>query len=407
MMAPMSSPAPSASSTEELWRMWRHQLAFWHALFAVVWGAALAIVLIEPPGVHGRSVEVACIVGVALAYATLGVRGLFRSPTRWASAYLAVAWALVIAVQWLNPDTQTWVLFFVLFPQMWAMLGRRPAVWGTFVVVGAYTLVRWVGSPRTGDLAVSLLISAVISIGLSLALGLFIDRIIGEAETRATTIDELRRTQDRLAAAERDRGVHEERERLSREIHDTLAQGFTSVLALSRAVDAALARGDVATARERLALVETTAADNLREARLIVAELTPGHLQSRTLAEALDRLATAVSSQSAVRCRVDVSGEPVALGGATDVVLLRTAQEALSNVRRHSGAGAAVVDLSYADPDRVVLEIRDDGRGFVLAEQRPGFGLDGLTARVAELGGQVRVTSEPGAGTTVRAEVPR
>ena len=201
--------------------------------------------------------------------------------------------------------------------------------------------------------------------------------------------------------------MHEERERLSREIHDTLAQGFTSVLALARAADAALARDDVGTARERLALVESTAADNLREARLIVAELTPGHLQSRTLAEALDRLVTAVSTETSVRSRLVLNGEPVALGGATDVVLLRTAQEALSNVRRHSGAGTAVVELSYADPDRVVLEVSDDGRGFTPAEHRPGFGLDGLTARVAELGGAVSVTSAPGEGTRVRMEVPR
>ena len=78
--------------------------------------------------------------------------------------------------------------------------------------------------------------------GLSLSLGLFINRIVFEAESRAQTIDELRATQARLAASERDRGVHEERERISREIHDTLAQGFTSVVALSRAAQAALAR---------------------------------------------------------------------------------------------------------------------------------------------------------------------
>ena len=78
-------------------------------------------------------------------------------------------------------------------------------------------------------------------------------------------------------------GARGARAAVSSEIHDTLAQGFTSVLALSRAADAALARGDVDTARERLALVDATARDNLSEARLIVAELTPGHLQSRTL----------------------------------------------------------------------------------------------------------------------------
>ncbi len=405
MMDHMSSGA--ASSREDLSRMWRSQLVFWHLVFAVVWGTAIVIVLVEPPGRYGRGVEVACLLGVVLAYAVLALRGLVQNAVGWGAAYLAVAWGLVLTVQWLNPDTQTWVLFFILFPQMWAMLGRRLATRGTFVVVGAFALIKWLTSDRTSGMAMSIIVSSVISIGLSLALGLFIHRIITEAESRAETIDELRLAQDRLAAAERDRGVHEERERLSREIHDTLAQGFTSLLALSRAADAALARGDVGTARERLDLIERTAADNLREARLIVAELTPGHLQSRTLAEALDRLVAAVSAETTIDARLVVAGEPTALGGGTEVVLLRTAQEALSNVRRHSRAQRAGVELSYADPDRVVLEVSDDGRGFVRSSTTPGFGLDGVTARVAELGGEVTVTSAPGEGTRLRLEVPR
>ncbi len=243
--------------------------------------------------------------------------------------------------------------------------------------------------------------------GLSLSLGLFINRIVGEAESRAETIDELRATQARLAAAERDRGVHEERERMSREIHDTLAQGFTSVVALARAAESALARGDVPTARDRLRLVERTASDNLDEARLIVAELTPGHLQSRTLAEALERLGAAVSSENGLRAAVRVAGEPVPLGGSGEVVILRTAQEALANVRRHASAHRVDVTLAYDDPARVVLTVTDDGRGFDADDARAGFGLDGVEARAAEVGGAVRVTSRPGGGTTLRLEVPR
>jgi signal transduction histidine kinase len=252
-----------------------------------------------------------------------------------------------------------------------------------------------------------IVISGVISAVLSLSLGLFINRIVTEAETRAETIDELRATKAELAASERDRGVHEERERLSREIHDTLAQGFTSVVALSRAADAALARGDVTAARERLALIEGTASDNLDEARLIVAELTPGHLQSRTLGEALRRLGAAVSSENGLRADVRVAGEPVPLGGTAEVVILRTAQEALTNVRRHAGAGHAELTLTYEDPEHVVLEVRDDGRGFDSEAPRSGFGLDGLHARAAEVGGSVSLRSEPGEGTTLRLEVPR
>jgi signal transduction histidine kinase len=154
--------------------------------------------------------------------------------------------------------------------------------------------------------------SAAFSLGLSLGFGLFILRLIAEAQSRAATIDALRQAQAQLAAAERDRGVSAERERLSREIHDTLAQGFTSVLSLGRAASAALARGDVALAEERLALIERAAADNLREARLIVAELTPGHLQSRTLTEAIERLVSTSTERADARDPAGV-GEPVPL----------------------------------------------------------------------------------------------
>jgi len=220
-------------------------------------------------------------------------------------------------------------------------------------------------------------------------------------------LDELRSTQAKLAAVERDRGVHEERERISREIHDTLAQGFTSVVALSRAAQAALARGDVGAAGERLALIEATASDNLDEARLIVAELTPGHLQSRTLGEALERLGVAVSSETGLHADVRVSGGPVPLGGSAEVVILRTAQEALSNVRRHASAAHVDLTLAYDKPDEVVLTVRDDGLGFEPGDARSGVGLDGVQARAAEVGGAVQVLSEPGGGTTLVLVVPR
>ena len=318
-----------------------------------------------------------------------------------------MAWSALLAIQWVDPSTQAWLLYFTLFPQLWAMVPTRWAAIGTVLVIVAFSVVRWAQSDFAAGTLTEILISGTISMGLSLSLGLFINRIVGEAESRAETIDELRATQDRLAAAERDRGVHEERERISREIHDTLAQGFTSVVALSRAAQAALARGDLATAGERLALIEHTASDNLDEARLIVAELTPGHLQSRTLGEALERLGAAVSSETGMRAEVRVAGDPVPLGGSAEVVILRTAQEALSNVRRHASAARVDLTLAYDDPHAVVLTVHDDGLGFEPDGTRAGFGLDGVQARAAEVGGAVEVLSGPGSGTTLRLVVPR
>ena len=397
----------SASSREDFSAMWRRQQPAWHAAMGVVWLAAVVVVLVDEPGPEGRLPSLVLLGVIAVAYAVLGVRAMAHEDVRFAVAYHAVAWSALLTIQWIDPGTQTWLLFFALFPQLWAMMPSRWATIATFVVVTGFSLVRWAQLEFAPDSLTDIVISGTISMGLSLSLGLFIHRIITEAESRAETIDELRAAQQRLAAAERDRGVHEERERLSREIHDTLAQGFTSVVALSRAADAALARGDVAAARDRLSLIEATASDNLDEARLIVAELTPGHLQSRTLGEALERLGAAMSSENGLHADVRVAGEPVPLGGTAEVVILRTAQEALTNVRRHAAAGHVALTLAYDDPEQVVLEVRDDGRGFDPDAARTGFGLDGVHARAAEVGGAVVLRSEPGAGTTLRLEVPR
>ena len=399
--------ATAASSREQFGAMWRRQQPYWHAVFAIVWTAAVVVTLIDAPGAHGRGPSLALLGVIALAYAVLGTRAMTSRDLRWAVAYQLVAWSALLGIQWVDPSTQAWLLYFTLFPQLWAMVPTRWAAVGTVLVVAAFSLVRWAQSDFSAGSLTEILISGTISMGLSLSLGLFINRIVGEAESRAETIDELRATQARLAAAERDRGVHEERERLSHEIHDTLAQGFTSVVALSRAAQAALARGDLAVAGERLALIEHTAADNLDEARLIVAELTPGHLQSRTLGEALERLGAAVTSETGMRAEVRVAGHPVPLGGSAEVVILRTAQEALSNVRKHAGAARVDLTLAYDDPDEVVLTVRDDGAGFDLDGARAGFGLDGVQARAAEVGGAVEVRSEPGTGTTLRLVVPR
>ena len=387
--------------------MWRRQQPYWHAVFAIVWAAAVVVTLVDDPGLLGRGPSLVLLGVIAAAYAVLGTRAMSHRDLRWAVAYQVVAWSALLGIQWVDPSTQAWLLYFTLFPQLWAMVPTRWAVIGTVLVVTAFSLVRWAQLDFSAGSLTEVLISGTISMGLSLSLGLFINRIVFEAESRAQTIDELRATQARLAASERDRGVHEERERISREIHDTLAQGFTSVVALSRAADAALARGDVTAARDRLSLIERTASDNLDEARLIVAELTPGHLQSRTLGEALERLGAAVSSENGLHAEVRVAGEPVPLGGSAEVVILRTAQEALSNVRRHAAAGRVSLTLAYEDPERVVLEVRDDGRGFDPDAARTGFGLDGVHARAAEVGGSVLLRSGPGSGTTLRLEVPR
>jgi signal transduction histidine kinase len=243
----------------------------------------------------------------------------------------------------------------------------------------------------------------------SLGLGLWISRVLYQSAHRADLIEQLERTRAELAAVERERGVLAERERLAREVHDTLAQGYTSIVVLSQTAAAHLDT-DPAAARERLALIEEVARDNLEEARAMVAAFAPVALEDSTLVEALERLAERFTRETGLAVRVDtaaLAGE-VALRRDEEVVLLRGAQEALTNVRRHAGASSVVVRLSVtgeSERRQVSLHVEDDGIGFDGSAVR-GSGLEGLRGRVAQVGGAVDVVSAPGEGTRVTLRVP-
>ena len=404
----MPLSAAPGSSQGEFAQMWRRQLVWWHVWFAAGVAATGVAVAITDPGPLGRLPEFGLLAIAAIAYAVIGAPGVAQERPGWGTAYLAIAWSAVLGCVALNPDTSAPIMFFVLFPQLWSVVRTpRQGVAASVVVVGGYATIGWLQAGSDSSARWQVFFSAAFSLGLSLGLGLFILRLVAEAQSRAATIDALRQAQAQLAAAERDRGVSAERERLSREIHDTLAQGFTSVLSLGRAASAALARGDVALAEERLALIERAAADNLREARLIVAELTPGHLQSRTLTEAIERLVSTLNREGAMPVTLQVVGEPVPLDASAEVLVLRAAQECLANARRHAAADAVTVTVDFSGSERVTLTITDDGEGFDPTLPSSGFGLDGMRARARDVGGSVVLTSAPGAGTSVRVEVPR
>nr|WP_246256182.1 sensor histidine kinase [Isoptericola halotolerans] len=197
---------------------------------------------------------------------------------------------------------------------------------------------------------------------------------------------------------------------MAREIHDTLAQGFTSVVMQAQAASAALDRGEETTARERLGLIEATGRENLAEARGLVAAFAPVPLQGSTLPEALRRLADRFTAETGTAVRIDV-GSPVVTsddGGAvdptTDVVLLRAAQEALTNVRRHAGASAVTVRLTHPHGG-VELEVSDDGRGLP-PQFSEGFGLTGMRERAAAAGGALEIGPAPTRGTRLQVRLP-
>jgi signal transduction histidine kinase len=229
-------------------------------------------------------------------------------------------------------------------------------------------------------------------------------RVIDQSLERAELIRQLESTRAELAAAHHQAGVLAERHRLAGEIHDTLAQGFTSIVTLVQAAEASLGPGEHG-ARRHLELALATARENLAEARTLVTALTPAALQAGGLADTVHRVTGATGAQVGIEAHAEVTGTARRLPTGTEVVLLRVCQEALANVRKHAAARRVSVRLCYAD-GTVRLTVADDGRGFDPSATNGGYGLNGMRDRVRQVGGTVEVDSAPGRGTKVSAQVP-
>ncbi|MGK5114764.1 MULTISPECIES: sensor histidine kinase [unclassified Geodermatophilus] len=383
-------------------RGWRITVVGLHVVFVLL--LAVAVVTIGLSPVDGSKPALLAALGVlAVAYALLGAPALTSRDQRRATAYLAVL-VLVFGVLAAQEPSLLFLLF-LGYAQVWFLSESVPRgmLW-TVALAAASTIGPFVAWSR-GDEPISGPAQTLVGLVFSLAMGLWVFRVLEQSRQRALLIRELERTRASLAAAERERGVLAERERLASEVHDTLAQGYTSIVVLAQTAAAQLSADPVA-ARERLALIEEVARDNLAEARAVVAAFRPVGLDGSTLVEALEKLADRFARETGLAVRVDVAalGEGASLRRDEEVVLLRGAQEALTNVRRHAAASAVVVRLSRV-AGQVSVHVEDDGVGFDPAAAH-GAGLEGLRGRVAQVGGSMDVASSPGAGTRVTVRVP-
>ena len=211
----------------------------------------------------------------------------------------------------------------------------------------------------------------------------------------------------RLFGETRDMAILDERNRMAREIHDTLAQGLTGIVLQLEAADRALERRPDQVA-QHLAEAKAHARDCLREARRSVWSLVPALLEERTLAQALQLEVDRFSAMDREAVTYTTSGDEMRIPRDAQAALLRISQESLTNVRRHAAAANVSVHLSLR-PDSVELEVQDDGRGFdvdaALGRTQAGFGLRGMRDRARQFGGELVVESGP-RGTTVRASIP-
>jgi signal transduction histidine kinase len=373
-----------------------------HVAFVVVVGALVTYVLVDD--VDGsRPVLLTALAVWVLGYAVLGVPALAAWHPRGEVLYLAVLVGVVGVLAWEQPSLL--FLMFLAYPQVWFFTGslRAGVVW-TLALAAAATLGPFLGWARgteplwgPGETLVGLV--------LSLVMGLWTTRVLEQSAERAELIRQLQATRAELAAAHREQGVAAERERWAREVHDTLAQGYTSIVVLAQTVAAQLP-GDPGAASERVALIEEVARENLAEARAMVAAFAPVALDDSTLVEALQRLAERFGRETGLATQLDTAalGDGGSLSRVEEVVLLRGAQEALANVRRHASASAVVLRVSRIG-DVVSVHVEDDGVGFDPADAR-GVGLAGLRDRAEQVGGAVDVASAPGQGTRLTVRVP-
>ena len=416
--APDPDPAldPGSSALGRFEGSWDRVVVWWDVGFYVV--VALCALALVSAGVEPDRLALAlgAIGVILLAYTFLGRRAARNRDQRLAMVYLLI---LIVAtdVAVIQNQLGTFLLF-VAFTQIW-MLSEYRWVSLTLSVLLAVGTTFALAAPYGFSRAALAEVAPQIGVGLvfSILLGTWVGQAMLQTARHAQLVDELNATQAELGTVHHAAGVAAERERMAREIHDTLAQGFTSVVMLAQAANADLDRDDVGAARDRLALVEATARDNLAEARSLVTAFAPLPLQGATLVEAIERLAARFEDESGVAVTLRRSAVP-GLGSAEDVVLLRSAQEALANVRRHAAARSVVVSLGPGEgvgtvrsedvrPDgtTVVLDVADDGQGLGPGIV-DGFGLRGMRERVAASGGTVSVASVPGGGTHVRVELP-
>lgn len=377
-------------------RLTVQKLHGWYTWAWVLLGLIPSVIGVENDSGAPKWAALALLAVLASCYAT--VRRFPANPVLRPQAYLALL-ALALGAMGGLPGGGA-ALFIVALPQFWLFAtGARASI----VLSGAAAAATVVGSTLRGDESLTgNVVFIFIGYAASVLTGLLILRLVADGDARAGVLGaELESAQARLAEAHRQQGAADERERMAREIHDTLAQGFASIIVLAEAARSTVASDPDRTGRQ-LFSIEQTARENFAEARVLVGSAPQSGLAPGSVAVTLRRTLDRFTQDTGLTVEADLPAD-VACDQQTRIALLRCTQESLANVRKHAAATTVGVVLTQ-HPHAIELEITDDGNGFVVAESR-GFGLDGMRKRLADLDGDLTVTSSPGDGTRILATI--
>ena len=368
-----------------------------HLLFA----ALIILGVINARGSTGWPAMVAGAIGVAGWY-VLGMALARRSRDQ----RFAVVWLVVLVLGCaglaVGSDGFVWLAFplFLLCTQLLPLRVAVPAV----ALLTVATIARISAAREAVD--ASVLVGPLIGATVAVVIVVVYRDLAEQTRQRTALIEQLTATRDELAASQHQAGILAERERLARELHDTVTQGLTSIVLVLRAIrDSSQPAADTHSGQLDTAIA--SAQEVLSQTRRMVQAMTPAELAGNSLPEAIAK----VADDSGLPARVHIDGEPAAVPTPVAVALLRATQEALANVAKHAAAHRVDVTVSYL-PEVISLDVIDDGVGFDTAQPYgrstgTGLGLAGIRARAAEIDGSVEIDSQPGRGTALNVTVPR
>ncbi len=399
---------------------------------------ASAITPVVYPGL-GRTLVTLGIAAVAGAWLLFGftLHPAWRHRTRWMSVWFTVLLilmaALVIRAPLFGFFSYTGYFFTFFLPRRWRLAGAAAVA-----VITATSQDGGLPKPTAGAIG---LYCGLIVVNVLVACGViwFAFKGTEQSEQRRQAVAELSEANrkleitlaenaglhEQLLTQAREAGVSDERQRMAREIHDTLAQSLAGIITQLQAADQVSQDGEQ---RRHLDAAQQLARESLSEARRSVHALRPEPLEHGRIEQALRQVTERWSALQGVPATVTTTGPVGPMPPQAELTLLRTAQEALANVAKHAGASRVGLTLSYFD-DQVTLDIRDDGSGFTprtgeqilnIGTSRPpgpapdsgdgppmgGYGLTAMRERVEGLAGSLTIESEPGAGTTISASLP-
>lgn len=415
-------PDPVPDAVEARWEVINRWGPYVLLAFSALLAVGTADLVMDTTERYVAAYLVVAAIGLQLWWDRAGwSKGRPRSAPGVAGAvYYGVRWALGFALSWVNP--------FMAFYAVVGYFGAERLLPARLVRVGLVASAVTMAGSESGGLPPQgrtgwLVFGALLAVNVSLLL-IFSHLAQQEDErgrTQRATIKELERTNARLQQAldenaalhaqllfqAREAGVADERRRLAAEIHDTIAQGLTGIIAQLQVVSAT---PDPDAARVHVDRATDLARHSLGEARRSVQNLAPAVLENATLPEALRTTTERWAQRAGAEALFTVTGAVEPLHDEVGSTLLRIAEEALSNAARHARAQRVGVTLSFMG-EEVTLDVRDDGTGFDPAAVPPrtasgGFGLDGMRARAERVAGTLTVESEPGLGTAVSARVP-